>query len=120
MLSTHLFPLHAVPCIFLGGLSDEVVIMTGTEMGIEDDMTKPVSGQALIAIIKDTIKRDRQIKSRRKARRVALLGALEIPKSSFRPPVHTNRTAGCPHRRGSGTSALSLSQSSTPSCAFAE
>jgi PleD family two-component response regulator len=50
--------LHAVPCIFLGGLSDEVVIMTGTEMGIEDAMTKPVSDQALIAIIKDTIKRD--------------------------------------------------------------
>lgn len=48
-------------------------------MGIEDVMTKPVSDQTLIAIITDTIKRDRQIKSRRKARRVALLGALEIP-----------------------------------------
>jgi hypothetical protein len=34
-------------------------------MGIEDDMTKPVSDQALIATIKDKTKRNRQIKSRR-------------------------------------------------------
>lgn len=78
-LPTPLFPLHAVPCIILGGLSDEAMIRTGTLMGIEDVMTKPVSDQTLIAIITDTIKRDRQIKSRRKARRVALLGALGIP-----------------------------------------
>ena len=78
-LPTSLFPLHAVPCIILRGLSDEVMILTDTVMGIEDVMTKPVSNQTLIAIITDTVKRDRQIKSRRKARRVALLGALEIP-----------------------------------------
>ena len=83
-------------------------------------MTKPVSDQTLIAIIKDKIKRDRQIESRQKARRVALLGALETPKSLVHPPVHTNRTAGYPHRRGSGTSGLSPSRSSTPSSAFAE
>jgi FixJ family two-component response regulator len=33
-------------------------------MGIDDCMTKPVSDQTLIVTIKDTIKRDRQIKSR--------------------------------------------------------
>jgi len=101
--------LHEVPLLFLGGLSDEVLIRTGREMGIDEYMTNPVSDQTLLATIKDTIKRDRQIESRRKARNVALFGALEIQESRFRPPVHTNRTAGCPHRRGSGTSALSLS-----------
>ena len=112
--------LHEVPCIFLGGLSDDVLIKTGTEMGIEGYTTKLVSDQSVIATIKDKIKRDRHIKSRQKARRVALLGALEIPKSLLHPPVHTNRTTGCPNPRGSGRSALSPSRSSTPSSAFAE
>ena len=96
------------------------LIRTGTEMGLEDYRTKPVSDQSLIATIKDMIKQDRHITNRRTARRVALLGALETPKSLVRPPVHTNRTAGCPNRRGSSTSALSPSRSSTPSSAFAE
>ncbi len=48
--------LHEVPCIFLGGLSDDVLIRTGTEMGLEGYVTKPVSDQSLIATIKDKIK----------------------------------------------------------------
>jgi hypothetical protein len=74
-----------------------------------DYITESFSNQTLSATIKNKIERDRQTKSRRKPRGVTLLAALEIPKSLFRPPVHTNRTVGCPHRRGSGMSALSLS-----------
>lgn len=59
--------LHEVPFIFLSGLSDEVLIRTGKEMGIDDYITKPFSDQTLIATIKGKIKRYRQIKSRRKS-----------------------------------------------------
>ncbi|MBK5281399.1 MAG: hypothetical protein JJE16_04855 [Nitrospiraceae bacterium] len=47
-----------MPYIFLGGLSDDVLIRAGTEMGLEGYMTKPVPDQSLLATIKDKIKRD--------------------------------------------------------------
>lgn len=59
--------LHEVPFIFLSGLSDEVLIRTGKEMGIDDYITKPFSDQTLIATIKGKIKRYRQMKSKRKS-----------------------------------------------------
>jgi len=59
--------LEEVPFIFLSGLSDEVLVRTGKEMGIDDYITKPFSEQSLIATIKGKIKRYRQIKSKRKS-----------------------------------------------------
>ncbi len=59
--------LQEVPFVFLSGLSDEVLVRTGKEMGIDDYITKPFSEQTLIATIKGKIKRYRQIKSRRKS-----------------------------------------------------
>lgn len=58
--------LQDVPFVFLTGLSDEVLVRTGKEMGIDDYITKPFSPQSLIAIIKGKIKRYRQMKSGRK------------------------------------------------------
>jgi PleD family two-component response regulator len=58
--------LHEVPFVFLSGLSDEVLVRTGKEMGIDDFLTKPFSPQSLLATIKGKIKRYRQMKSHRK------------------------------------------------------
>ncbi len=47
-----------VPCrVFFGGLSDDVLIRTGTGMDLEGYMTKPVPDQSLLTTIKDKIKR---------------------------------------------------------------
>ncbi|MGH2569041.1 MAG: response regulator, partial [Bacteroidota bacterium] len=59
--------LQEVPFIFLSGLSDEVLVRTGKEMGIDDYITKPFSEESLIATIKGKIKRYRQIKSKHKS-----------------------------------------------------
>jgi CheY-like chemotaxis protein len=58
--------LEEVPFVFLSGLSDEVLVRTGKELGIDDYITKPFSDQHLIAVIKGKIKRYRQIKNKRK------------------------------------------------------
>lgn len=58
--------LEEVPFVFLSGLSDEVLVRTGKEMGIDDYITKPFSDQHLLAVIKGKIKRYRQIKNKRK------------------------------------------------------
>jgi CheY-like chemotaxis protein len=58
--------LEEVPFVFLSGLSDEVLVRTGKEMGIDDYITKPFSDQHLIAVIKGKIKRYRRIKNKRK------------------------------------------------------
>jgi DNA-binding response OmpR family regulator len=49
--------LHDVPFIFLTGLSDEVLIRTGKELGADDYLTKPISEQNLIAAVKGKLKR---------------------------------------------------------------
>lgn len=58
--------LEEVPFVFLSGLSDEVLVRTGKELGIDDYITKPFSDQDLLAVIKGKIKRYRQIKNKRK------------------------------------------------------
>jgi CheY-like chemotaxis protein len=49
--------LREVPFIFLTGLSDEILIRTGKEMGVDDYLTKPISEQNLVATIKGKLKR---------------------------------------------------------------
>ena len=58
--------LQEVPFVFLSGLSDEVLVRTGKELGIDDYITKPFSDKHLLAVIKGKIKRYRQLKDRYK------------------------------------------------------
>jgi CheY-like chemotaxis protein len=58
--------LEEVPFVFLSGLSDEVLVRTGKEMGIDDYITKPFSDKHLLAVVKGKIKRYRRIKNKRK------------------------------------------------------
>ncbi|MBI3788345.1 MAG: response regulator [Ignavibacteriales bacterium] len=54
--------LAEVPFIFLSGLTDEVLIRTGKELGVDDYLTKPFSDETLIATIRGKLKRFRQLK----------------------------------------------------------
>lgn len=59
--------LHEIPFIFLSGLTDEVLVRTGKELGVDDYLTKPFADETLIATIKGKLKRYRQLrKSRQK------------------------------------------------------
>ncbi len=51
-----------IPFIFLTGLSDEVLIRTGKELGVDDYLTKPISEQNLVAIIKGKLKRFKDLR----------------------------------------------------------
>jgi len=54
--------LQDIPFIFLSGLTDEVLIRTGKELGVDDYITKPFSHDTLIATIRGKLKRYRQLK----------------------------------------------------------
>lgn len=56
--------LRDVPFIFLTGLTDEVLVRTGKELGVDDYLTKPISEQTLIATIKGKLKRFKRLKQR--------------------------------------------------------
>jgi CheY-like chemotaxis protein len=49
--------LQQVPFMFLTGLSDDVLIRTGKELGVDDYLTKPISEENLVAAIKGKLKR---------------------------------------------------------------
>ncbi len=53
--------LQNVPFIFLSGLTDEVLIRTGKELGVDDYLTKPFSDENLLATIKGKLKRFKKI-----------------------------------------------------------
>jgi len=50
-----------VPFMFLSGLTDDVLIRTGKEMGVDDYLTKPIKGQNLISAIRGRIKRFQEL-----------------------------------------------------------
>lgn len=51
-----------IPFIFLSGLTDEVLIRTGKELGVDDYITKPFSEEVLIATIRGKLRRFGQLK----------------------------------------------------------
>jgi CheY-like chemotaxis protein len=53
--------LQKVPFIFLSGLTDEVLIRTGKELGVDDYLTKPFSDETLLATIKGKLKRFKRL-----------------------------------------------------------
>jgi len=53
--------LQNVPFIFLSGLTDEVLIRTGKELGADDYLTKPFSDETLLATIKGKLKRFKRL-----------------------------------------------------------
>jgi CheY-like chemotaxis protein len=53
--------LHNIPFIFLSGLTDEVLIRTGKELGVDDYVTKPFSDETLLATIRGKLKRFRKL-----------------------------------------------------------
>ncbi len=53
--------LQNIPFIFLSGLTDEVLIRTGKELGVDDYLTKPFSDETLLATIKGKLKRFKKL-----------------------------------------------------------
>ncbi|MGB2868071.1 MAG: response regulator [Bacteroidota bacterium] len=49
--------LDDVPFVFLTGMSDEVLVRTGKELGVDDYLTKPFSEQDLLGTVKGKLKR---------------------------------------------------------------
>jgi CheY-like chemotaxis protein len=54
--------LRDTPFIFLSGLSDEALVRTGKELGVDDYLSKPVSGETLVATIRGKLRRYHQLK----------------------------------------------------------
>jgi len=51
-----------VPFIFLSGLTDEALVRTGKELGVDDYLMKPISEQTLVSTLRGKLKRFRQLK----------------------------------------------------------
>jgi len=54
--------LQNIPFIFLTGLTDEAIVRTGKELGVDDYLTKPISEQTLLSTLRGKLKRFRQIR----------------------------------------------------------
>jgi PleD family two-component response regulator len=51
-----------VPFIFLTGLTDEALVRTGKELGVDDYLMKPISEKTLLSTIRGKLKRFRQLR----------------------------------------------------------
>jgi CheY-like chemotaxis protein len=56
--------LRETPFIFLSGLTDEALVRTGKELGVDDYLSKPVSEETLVATIKGKLRRYHELKKR--------------------------------------------------------
>jgi CheY-like chemotaxis protein len=54
--------IQSIPFIFLTGLTDEALVRTGKELGVDDYLMKPISEQTLVSTLRGKLKRFRQIK----------------------------------------------------------
>ena len=50
-----------IPFIFLSGLTDEILIRTGKELGVDDYLMKPISEQTLVSTLRGKLKRFKQL-----------------------------------------------------------
>jgi DNA-binding response OmpR family regulator len=53
--------IQSVPFIFLTGLTDETLVRTGKELGVDDYLMKPISEQTLVSTLRGKLKRFRQL-----------------------------------------------------------
>jgi CheY-like chemotaxis protein len=56
--------LQTIPFIFLSGLTDETLVKTGKELGVDDYLSKPVSEEILLATIRGKLRRYNELKER--------------------------------------------------------
>jgi CheY-like chemotaxis protein len=56
--------LRDTPFIFLSALTDEALVRTGKELGVDDYLSKPVSEETLVATIKGKLRRYHELKKR--------------------------------------------------------
>ncbi len=56
--------LRDTPFIFLSGLTDEALVRTGKELGVDDYLSKPISEETLVATIKGKLRRYQELKKR--------------------------------------------------------
>jgi CheY-like chemotaxis protein len=50
-----------IPFVFLTGLTDEALVRTGKELGVDDYLMKPISEQTLVSTLRGKLKRFRQL-----------------------------------------------------------
>lgn len=53
-----------IPFIFLSGLTDETLVRTGKELGVDDYLSKPVSEEILLATIRGKLRRYQELRDR--------------------------------------------------------
>jgi PleD family two-component response regulator len=53
--------LQSVPFMFLTGLTDEFLVQTGRELGVDEYLMKPISEQTLVSAVRGKLKRFRQL-----------------------------------------------------------
>ncbi len=53
---------QSIPFVFLSGLTDEVLVRTGKELGVDDYLMKPISEQTLVSTLRGKLKRFKQLK----------------------------------------------------------
>jgi CheY-like chemotaxis protein len=53
--------IQSIPFVFLTGLTDETLIRTGKELGVDDYLMKPISEQTLVSALRGKLKRFRQL-----------------------------------------------------------
>ena len=56
--------LRDTPFIFLSGLTDEALVRTGKELGVDDYLSKPISEETLVATIRGKLRRYHELKQR--------------------------------------------------------